>query len=67
MMGPTIYLLRPLTGAAKKWIEDQVVFDTYQQTPHGGVAVEHGYIDSIVAGLVEAGFEQGKDFEVLPG
>ena len=63
----TIYILRALTDPAREWIEEKIQYDEYQKLGVAAVAVEHGFIASIMSGLVEAGFEQGKDFEVLPG
>ena len=64
-MGTTIYILRPLTDSAEEWVEEFVQAEPYQRIC-GGIAVEHGYVDTIVSAMVEAGYEQGADFEVVP-
>jgi hypothetical protein len=51
----TIFLLCPLTHAARQWIDDNLVQDW---TTFGGcVVVEHRYIGDIVGGMCADGLE----------
>lgn len=51
--GGTIALLMPISAAAKQWIDDYV--EALSWLGHA-VAIEHRYIDNIMAGVNEAGF-----------
>jgi len=62
-MPSTVYVLKPLTDAAKVWVEDNVNYESYQAI-NGGVVVEWRYIESIIGGMEESGLELGRDFEV---
>lgn len=44
----TIFLLRPLTDAAKTWVSENIADDA--QHFGGGIVVEHRYIGAIVQG-----------------
>ena len=51
--GGSVYLVIPLTDAAREWIEENVGGET---TWFGdGLAVEHGYIDDLVDGMAGDG------------
>ena len=57
----TVYLVDPKTDEADVWLRnhtDGVWMGT-------ALAVEHRYIEDLVGGLEEAGFQRGEDFEVL--
>ena len=54
----TVYLLRPLTPAAFDWIEEHILEDA--QRLGNAVAVEHGYISDIVAGIQGDGLAVGR-------
>jgi predicted thioesterase len=49
----TIYLLRPLTQAAREWVEANLPDD--RQTFGTAVAVEHRYIADIAQGILNDG------------
>lgn len=51
--GGTLYLLRPLTPAAKAWAKEHIAADA--QTWAGAIAVEHRYIGPLVAGIATDG------------
>jgi hypothetical protein len=47
--GPSVYLLRPMNDGARSWAEEHLPED--RTTWGGAIAVEHRYIDDIVAGI----------------
>lgn len=47
--GGTLYMLYPLSKAAKQWADDNLPSD--RQTLGTGIAVEHRYIGDIVQGI----------------
>ena len=47
----TIFLLRPLSAAARSWVEDHIGEDNGFQPYWPTVIVEHRYIAEIVAGI----------------
>ena len=51
----TVYLLRPLTPSAFEWIKEHIPQDA--QRLGNAVAVEHGYIADILAGIQGDGLE----------
>ena len=51
----TIYLLHLESSAAFAWVEDHVVGE--RQFLGAGLAVEHRYIEGVVAGMLEDGLE----------
>jgi hypothetical protein len=51
--GGSIYLLRPLTDAARAWVDDHIP-DTAMWLGRA-VAIEHRYLWPIVEGIDEAG------------
>ena len=50
----SLFLVWPLTEKAYKWLHDTAPEDA--QFMAGGMAVEHRYIDDVVAAIREAGF-----------
>lgn len=54
--GGTIFLIRPLTAAAREWVSENLTLESWQWFG-GGFAVEHRYVVDIVAGIREAGLE----------
>ncbi len=53
-MRPTLFLARPLTTEAKKWLDANV---DYQLIIDEGIPIDHRCVDTILGGLKEAGFE----------
>lgn len=51
----SIFLLTPLTQAAKDWVEEHLPED--RQSFGGAVVIEHRYISDIVAGIQAYGLE----------
>jgi hypothetical protein len=51
--GGSVYLLRPLTPAAREWVDEHISQDA--QRLGNAVAVEHRYIEDIVAGVQRDG------------
>lgn len=47
--GGSLYILSPLTEAARDWVAEHIGDDA--QTFGGGIAVEHRYIGDIVDGI----------------
>ena len=62
-MPPTIYIITPKTNKAKAWVGQNVPLEDWQWMGDGFV-VEHGYINDLVTGMVEADLRQGRDFDV---
>ena len=60
MLPASIYILRPLTAAARTWLTDNVPEGTYAM---GGVVVEPRYLDDIWEGIIDASLDG--DFEVV--
>lgn len=56
---PSVYVLMGLTPECDDWITENVDPMGEQK---GGVTVEHRYIDDIVDGLKDAGFQDKVDF-----
>lgn len=58
----SVYLITPLTPECNDWLKENVSEDA----PYLGrsLAVDHRYVEDLVAGLRENGFMRGKDFEV---
>jgi hypothetical protein len=54
----SIFLVRPLTDAAKTWIKENV--DPEAQYHGDALAVEHKYIQDIVDGMIENGLMVGE-------
>jgi hypothetical protein len=50
----TILLFRPLTDAAREWLEENVQADA--QWFRGALVVEHRYAGDLAVGLIQAGF-----------
>jgi len=48
----TVYLLHPLTGAARTWIAEHLPADTMRL---GAVAIEWRYIGEIASGAIDDG------------
>ena len=46
----TIFLLRPLTPAAKSWVQENLPDESNRMDFAGSVVVEHRYISEIVRG-----------------
>jgi hypothetical protein len=51
--GDTVYLVEPLTQAAREWLTENVTTDATWLGQN--LAVEHRYIGHLVAGMIEAG------------
>jgi len=52
----SVFLLRPLTDAARNWIDEHIGADNGFQPMYPTVLIEHRYIFAIVRGLVEEGW-----------
>jgi hypothetical protein len=52
--GGTVFLLLPVSDEAKAWLNQH----TEEDAPHLGhaLAVEHRYLEDLIHGLVDAGF-----------
>jgi hypothetical protein len=62
-MPATVYLVVPVSDAAKEWLDVHIDEDA---TWHGnGVAVEHRYIEDILLGMVADGLVRGVDYKVV--
>ena len=59
----TVYSLEPITESAKSWIADNVQAEPGQWLG-GTLAIEHHYVDDIIAGMVEDGMAEDIDFRV---
>jgi len=72
-MRPTAFLVIPLTAEANQWldtnidyrmIDEGIPFD-HRLIMDEGIPFDHWHIDAILAGLEEAGLEEGADYEVV--
>jgi hypothetical protein len=61
-MTPTLILIRPLTAEVGQWLNANI---EYQLVVDGSIPIDHEHIDAVLAGLEEAGFEEGTDYEVV--
>ncbi|GAI13109.1 unnamed protein product [marine sediment metagenome] len=66
MYGSSIYLLKGLSEQAKAWIDKNIIHEPWQMLGDF-IAVDHHYIENIVEGMKEEGFELGADFQVIAG
>lgn len=48
--GDTVFLFRPITEAARQWIEENVQADA--QWFGNGLAVEHRYVEDLINGML---------------
>ena len=48
--GGSVYILTPQTDAARAWVDEHIPEDA--QWFGRGVAIEHRYVDAIVAGII---------------
>jgi hypothetical protein len=55
--GGSIYLLKPISAAAKIWVEEHIGEDNGFQPYWPTVVIEHRYIADIVAGIQSDGLE----------
>jgi hypothetical protein len=62
----TIFLLIPLSKAAREWVSENIAIEPYQRLG-ANVGVEHRFIGDIVAGMQAAGLVYGSDFSVASG
>jgi biopolymer transport protein ExbD len=61
-MRPTAFLVRPFTAEVRQWLNANV---DHQLIIDGDVPIDHQHVDAVLAGLEEAGFQEGiVDFEV---
>ncbi len=58
----SVYLINPLTTECRDWLKDNVSEDAMYLGL--SLAVEHRYVENLVLGLQEHGFECGRDFEI---
>ena len=54
--GGTVYILTPLTEAARQWVAEHIPDDAMRWGADG-VAIEHRYVDAIVTGIIADGLE----------
>lgn len=59
-----MYLIEPITEQVKDWIKDSVVYEPWQWLGNN-LAIDHHYIEDLVFGLSQEGFEVGRDFNVI--
>jgi predicted HicB family RNase H-like nuclease len=60
-MRPSVFL-GPLTTETKKWLDANV---DYQSIIDEGIPIDHRHVDALLAGVEEAGFEEGTDHGVV--
>ena len=72
-MRPTGFLVIPLTAEANQWLDtnidyrmmdERIPFD-HRLIMDEGIPFDHWRIDGILAGLKEAGLEEGADYQVV--
>lgn len=51
----SVLLIRPMTEAARRWLDDKLVTEPWQWCD-GGLAIDHRCAGVIVAELIAAGF-----------
>jgi len=52
----SVFLLRPLTEAARNWIDEHIGADNGFQPMYPTVVIEPRYIEHIIHGLIEEGW-----------
>jgi hypothetical protein len=62
VMRPSFFLARPLTAGARHWLEENI---EYQLIIDEAIPIDQRHFDAIFAGLEEAGFKEGIDYEVV--
>ncbi len=60
---PSVYLITPLTPECRDWLKENVREDAMYLG--SSLAVEHRYVENLVAGLREQGFAHARDFEII--
>jgi hypothetical protein len=60
---PSVYLITPLTTECGEWLSENVSEDAMYLGR--SLAVEHRYVKGIVEGLIQEGFENERDFEII--
>lgn len=60
-MRPTVFLVRPLTADAMQWLNANV---DHPLIIDQDIPIDHRHVDAVLAGLEQAGFQEGIDFEV---
>ena len=63
MNNPSVYVLIPLTDQCKEWIASNLSYESWQLIGDG-IAIEHRYIDDVIALLQKFGNILGVDFRV---
>jgi len=58
----TVYMLKPISDQCRQWCEDNI---DHNYPWSGTIPVEHRYLNDILSGLLDAGFKQGIDFEIV--
>jgi hypothetical protein len=61
---PSVFKLWPLTDDGRKWVEENVNYEPWQQSG-AAIAIGHRFIGQIVEAMKAAGFVLGTDFAVL--
>ena len=64
MHAPTVYLVEPITDRCRDWVVENVHIEGWMWMGKM-FAVEHGYIDSLIAGMLDEGFVEEEDFQVV--
>ena len=62
VMRPNFFLARALTAGAKHWLEENI---DHQLIIDEAIPIDQRHFDAIFAGLEEAGFKEGIDYEVV--
>ena len=62
-MLPTVYLITPLTQECEEWLKETSGEDAIYLGR--SLAIEHRYVDYLVAGLEKEGFKYQRDFEIM--
>lgn len=58
-----VYLITPLTPECREWLKENVSEDALYLGP--SLAVEHRYVEGLIWGLEEHGFQYKRDFEII--
>ena len=60
---PSVYLITPLTPECEDWLKENVSEDAMYLG--NSLAVERRYLENLILGLQEHGFNCGRDFEII--
>lgn len=61
-----LWLLRPITDGAERWVQRHVEFEEYQRVS-GGIVVHHRFTQPIVEAMRKDGLDVAEGADTRPG